>query len=665
MTYRDPDAPLPADAPTEAYRTAADDTPVTPASPAGAAPEDTQSAPGGTAPATGGTEPAPAPSGTGVPPAQVGWPSAGAAATTQPVAGPGPRRGLRWAVAIVVVALVVTTAAAAAFIMAGKAPDATVLRWVPTDSIIYAEARLDLPGDQRAKLAEFLSKFPGFRDQSTLETKINEVLDRAVSGASNGDQTYSADLAPWFGGEVAFSMGELPSMADLSDPESAKAIPEVVTFVSLKDDAKAKAWIGDVIKDAPTTTEDYNGTELTLISTPGGAAAGSMGAWAIPAGSKVLIAGQVDAVKAALDTKGASGLAADAGFSAALAASDDDHVGFMYMNMRSYMDWAMGMSDAAGVDVCGSTLSPELLAMVPDWMGMRLRIEGDALVMDAAGPLPEGLADKPTNRVSTIAARMPASTIALVEGHDVGKGVLDAIEIYRSDPACADAVKQVEGVVGMLGGFDDLVGWIGDAAVVLNRTDDGVEGGLVVQTANADDASDLLATLRSFVALGGSSAGMSIREETHGDTTITILDAGDASSLFGLAGMGAGMTVEPPGGAGSHIELAWAVTDDMVVLSVGPNFIKHVLDTDEAGSLGADARFDSLIQRTGKDNVGIVFADLSAMRELVEGAVAEDAEALAKYEAEVKPFLLPFDAYIQSSSVGGELSQTKAVITIK
>jgi hypothetical protein len=158
---------------------------------------------------------------------------------------------------------------------------------------------------------------------------------------------------------------------------------------------------------------------------------------------------------------------------------------------------------------------------------------------------------------------------------------------------------------------------------------------------------------------------MSIREETHDGTTITILDAGDATSLLGLAGMGAGIPVEPPGGPGSRVELAWAVTDDLVVLSAGPNFVKHVLDTDEASSLAGDDRFNALVERTGKENLGLMFADFAAMRELVEGVARADAEMFAEYETEVQPFLLPFDAYMMSSTVGGDLTQMKAVITIK
>jgi hypothetical protein len=42
-----------------------------------------------------------------------------------------------------------------------------------------------------------------------------------------------------------------------------------------------------------------------------------------------------------------------------------------------------------------------------------------------------------------------------------------------------------------------------------------------------------------------------------------------------------------------------------------------------------------------------------------------DAASLKEYEANVKPFLEPFDALIASSSVGGDLTRSTIVITVQ
>ena len=95
-------------------------------------------------------------------------------------------------------------------LVTGRAPNARVLGYVPDGTLMYGEARLDLPGDQRLALASLLSKFPGFSDQAAIESKLNEVLDRFVGGVTKGDQTYTTDIQPWFDGELAFAMGQLP-----------------------------------------------------------------------------------------------------------------------------------------------------------------------------------------------------------------------------------------------------------------------------------------------------------------------------------------------------------------------------------------------------------------------------------------------------------------------
>src|SRR5262245_45013061 len=65
-----------------------------------------------------------------------------------PSSGSGRGRRLRWAAAIAVIAVVLGTSAALAAFITGAASQSTVIGYVPSDSVAYVEARLDLPGDQ-------------------------------------------------------------------------------------------------------------------------------------------------------------------------------------------------------------------------------------------------------------------------------------------------------------------------------------------------------------------------------------------------------------------------------------------------------------------------------------------------------------------------------------
>jgi hypothetical protein len=156
-----------------------------------------------------------------------------------------------------------------------------------------------------------------------------------------------------------------------------------------------------------------------------------------------------------------------------------------------------------------------------------------------------------------------------------------------------------------------------------------------------------------------------VRDEPYGGATVTTIDLGDIGSLAGLAGI-------PPDafGTGSalpsgHVELAYAVTDQIVVMGSGPGFVKHVLDTTAATSIASTDRYKALSGRIGS-GTGVVFVDIAAIRGLIETAVAgADPSAVAGYEQGVKPYLAPFDALIVSGSVKGDVTSSKFIITVK
>ena len=179
----------------------------------------------------------------------------------------GRSRPLRWAAAIAVVTLVLGATLAVAALLTGGTTQASVLRYVPQDTVVYGELRLDLPGDQRQAVAEFLSKFPGFADQAALESKIDETLDRLLGEASRR-------IPDLHHGHQALvrRRGRLQRRADLgrcpSGEPAAASAPRALLLISVKDQAAASAWFGDLLSEGgvPTTTETYQGVELTVVS---------------------------------------------------------------------------------------------------------------------------------------------------------------------------------------------------------------------------------------------------------------------------------------------------------------------------------------------------------------------------------------------------------------
>lgn len=587
----------------------------------------------------------------------------GAAVPTQPV-GPRPSRA-RWIAAGLVVALVVGVSAIATLSLTGSSARASVLGYVPEDSIMYGEVRMDLPGDQARLLGEFLSHFPGFADQAAVETKISELLDQLVDEGTNGEQSYSADIEPWFEGEIAFSMGPIPaSMA--TDPGAAADI-RALLLISVKDAALAQTWFDGAFEEASITGTDetYEGATLTVFSDP------SMGDVQVAFGildGKVAVVGDLTSVKTAVDSGGSGGLAEDDGFGAAIGANDNDHVGFTYIAMRPIMDAMVELNESMGMDQT-MMMSDELLALIPDWVSFRLRVEGDALVMDTANPHLAAMPGPDENGANGVAAFAPPSTIALGAANDYGATLDELAALYANEPSMAEVMTQLEEVLGVVGGLDAAISWMGDSGFVVSTAGDTVEGGIISIPTDAADAEQFLTSLKSLVGLGGGQVGIEVREEEYAGTTITIIDLGTAEDLLGMAGMFGGVPLDPGSASGlpeGEIELSYAATDDVVVIGSGPGFVKAVLDAGAGDSLADSARYRDLVATSAAEHTAVTYLDITAIRTLAEGFLADaTAEQRAEYEESVKPFLEPLDALVATTVVGGGIDEQHVRITVK
>ena len=585
------------------------------------------------------------------------------ATTSTAPAVPGdrpPQSRARWIAAGGAIAVVVLVTALAAIVLTSSTPSSVVLGYVPIDSVAYGEMRLDLPGDQRQKVGQFLSKFPGFADQAALETKLDEVLDRLIAEGSQNKQTYTRDVKPWFNGQLGFAIGPIPDV-DPNAPEASAKSARGVLLVSVKEEALARTWFTNTLSQAGVTgtTETYKGTELTLFASPDAPA--EQAAFAL-AGGKVAIVGDVASVKAALDTNGSSSLAKSAGVAAAQAALTGDDLGFMFLDTRALFEASTRVTGSLS---SASPLSGAITGLVPDWAAMRVRVEGDALQFDAVTQHKASMPGPDQNRANGVAAFAPPSTVALLAGNDYGRSLLDWIEIYRSEPALADAFAQIDQTAGMLGGLEAILGWMGDTGVVIATTGDSVEGGIVSVPADAAGGRQLLTTIRSFLRLGGAQAGITVRDEQYDGETITIVDLGNLRDLAAMAGALGSLPADPSSLPEGRAQIAYVATDEVIAIGSATDFIKHVLDARTGASLADDARFKGLLGRVDAEHTGVTYVDLAAIRGLAEGALSRaTAQERAEYEESIKPFLTPFDALISTGAVGGELAEMHTLITV-
>jgi hypothetical protein len=574
---------------------------------------------------------------------------------SEPAAGEAPagRRssGLRWAIALGGLAVVVAVTAAILLLAGGRPTPSIAVGYMPEGTIQYSEYRLDLPGDQRQKLAGFLAKFPGFADQANVQTKLAEVFDRLITAISSNTQTYSADIEPWFGGQIGVGSGALQAGGAGGVLTGSPLAGNSLVVVGIKDQAKATAWLketaGDSISEVP-----YGATTLYSIS-----AGGLQPGISFAVTDKVLLGGTDPAVRAAIDSKGQGKLAEDAEFKAAFATVSRDYAIFAYTEYRAMIQSLIYMGGpASGLE--RTTIDDELLTLVPEWQASVARFEDDALVGESAYPsIDIGFDAK--NRRGTLAGYAPPGTVAYAESHDVGAALLVLIDRFRKMPELSDAFTQIDQTAALAGGFDGLVGWWGDVAIAIAKAGDGsVGGGLLIAPTDAAKARTTFATLRSFLVLGGGAAGIELRDVPHGDATVTIID------LSGIA-VPQGAATDLPEGV--KAEIAYAVTDEVVVIGYGESFVNAVLDAGPGPSLADDARYKELLGRIGEENIGSSFMDVAAIRQLIEPYFKErlPADDWTYYEREILPYLTPLDALVTGARIDGGLNRLPVAFTVK
>ncbi len=585
------------------------------------------------------------------PPAQPGAPSTApsaqpAAPSTAPIAPPTtpvptgslqgkPRNGLRWGIALLVVAIVAAAASAAFFLLSGRAAASPMLGYAPSGSLMYVEIRGDLPGDQRQHLGAFLSGFPGFADQSTLDAKLTETLDRIVRAATDGKHSYASEIKPWWGGAIAIDVPALPDSP--SQPDAFRA----AGYLTVTDGARAQAWLKEQLGGATSSTEAYDGIQLTVVqgSSPIKVAYG--------VDASMLVVGDLNSVKASLDARrhqsGRTSLADDANVKQALAALPADHLVFGFVDSGRLLEWSRRMSQGAG-----SAAMPDFSACSPagpvTWGAFSLRADGKTIRMDSIEPTSTSRV-KLTRTTSRVAPRLPGNTIVQIDVHDVGTLALGTLEACRKVPEIAKALADVDKTVGALGGWDGLLGWIGDTDIVVTKDGTTIAGGLVGVAADKAGAARIVTQLRNLLALSGSTQ-VAIKDEDYGGTTITTISSRDETVI------------------GTSTSVAVAVRDDLVVIGIGTDFVKHVLDVKAGASLADQDRYKQAIGRVETSNEQQAFIDVSAVRAAIESA-APAGTVPAQYQTDIKPYLEPLDLIVGSTSTTDDLVRAAFVLVVK
>ena len=554
-----------------------------------------------------------------------------------------PKGLLRWGVALVVVAVMVGVVSVAAALLAAGSSTSVVQGWLPADTVAYLEVRADLPGDQRAKVGDLLAKFPGFADQSSLDAKIDEALERILEGSG---VSWTTDIKPWLGGEVglavtaaAFDLAQTPGLGSpLDDLDFGKAPDDgAVALIAVKDGAAAKAWVSGKL-GGTQTTETYAGGEITIVS---GRLRSNL---AFAVRGSVLVLGPEKTVKASLDTAGTSAVASSESFTAALKTAPAAYLAYGYVDVKAFMDASL-VRAGDQADLPKACLD-QVVGMVPAWAAGSARAADDALVFESTSPAVGDGASTAKGSASAIAAHLPASTVAAIEVRDLGAGLVAGIESLRTnlacDPSAASTIDEVEQALAAIGGAKALIGWAEDTAVAVTVDGTAFGGGLAATVSDEAAAGRALEQVKALLAFGGAGMGLASREEAYGTGTLLVV------------------TVPADVTDGAISEIAATVQGGVFVLGT-IDFVKAVVDTTAAESLAKDPVYERAMALAGGDGLSDAFVDVAGIRVGIEAMLP--TEEKARYESEIKPFLAPLEAIAWVVEAPGATTVSRSVIT--
>ncbi len=554
----------------------------------------------------------------------------------------GPRGGLlRWGVALAVTVLVVGTASAGAILLASGATTSAIEGWIPSGTVAYLEARADLPGDQRQNVGNIIATFPGFRDQSSLDAKIDQALDQALQGTGI---SWTADLKPWVAGEVGVAVTrDLLDAAAAARTAPANATPPdrgYVVLASVKDVAAATAWIAREAGGTPSTVA-YGDGSITTVTRDGVNVA-----WATR--GTVLLLGAEATVKAALDTNGASPVAASSAFVAARGSAPDAYLGFGYLDTRTLVDALLAMWGSSG-NVPQACLTGAVAAL-PDWSAGFVRAAAGAIEVGQAAPAgPESGASgaSATDAPSAIAAHLPATTLVALETRQAGPALVALWSGLKAGIACDAAAKraldQVDVALTAVGGIGSLAGWAGDAAIALTPDGTAWGGGLAAIATDPAAATRTLDQLKAVLGLAGGAAGITYSEQPYGGGTIGIVTL---PATHGIA--------IPP--------LAVSVQGGVFALGT-LDFVKAVIDTPAGGGLAAQSSYAHAIDLAGGAGVMDTYVNITGLRAGLEALIPVGDQA--RYATDIEPFLEPFDSLASVVKAPAGARTSRLVVVFK
>jgi len=572
-----------------------------------------------------------------------------------------PTSGLSaWRLAVIgavgVLAVAIGIAAGSFLIATRTAAVGAGASYVSATAPLYFELRLDHSAATDGALRELLGHFPAIEGvdlDRPLYEQLGERLDEMLA-AEGVAVSWSADVAPWFDGRIGLAVLEIP-LDELAGFTGDSMTPPMVVMLGVTDAAAADASIERLIAeaDAPTFTEQSHAGVTIRV-------AEGEGAYALT-DDQLLLAPTADDIITALDAhdSGSTTMAEVGEITRLTDALPADWLAFGIYDFSDLLSAAIsqGASESPALaDAFGALLENQPLRGA-----LAVTAGGDRVTVDLVTDPPTG-PFAVENAERGLAAEVPADVLYYAEAGNLGTTLAAVIgpikEAVAGIPAGAEQVAMIEAALGA--DLEELVSWIDHGAMAFGFDGSQPSGGMVLVPSDMAAAERRLGQLGSFAGLAAldPSMGISVEETEVGSTSVTTIRWEDPNATPGS------MLPIPTG-----LVVQYAVTDDRAIIGLGDAFVGRVLDLAPADALASVARFSESVDAFGgASNTGVVWLDLTGVREAIETAMATEFEAMdpdGMYDSMIRPWLLPLDRIVSVTRLEGDLLVQRGALLVK
>jgi hypothetical protein len=556
-------------------------------------------------------------------------------------------------------AVVALGAVSAAAVLLLVKPASTVEKMVPASQDMIAVANVDPSVSQKVNLLRAVHSFPDTKTDKAIEDKLDEAFKD--SGFS-----FTGDLKPWLGGQIAVS-------ARLNIG-SAKNSPAAV-YVASRDDAKAQAILAKLRaskygKKFQWKDETYNGIAIS-IGTPSDTS-GTPAAYSF-VDHVVVLATSSAQIHEIIDTDQgrAPRLVDSSDYKATLAGLPSDRLGYLYVNGKSLVgNVKKEMATTPALSVALKNLN-DVDAL--QGIGASLSANGDGLLADLLVKLDQSKLTPATRealshsgRADTIVSWVPKTSDTFLAISGLNKTIQSLLDQSGNQAGVKTATDQL-GLTGRAGVLPHLTG---EAGLELELGHNGLPAGALLLGTN--DVASMNAFFANLLALSEGVAGFGLSGGTG--TGSNNFGSGSAvptpthitkTTYRGVAINTWTSDVLGQLGAGAALAPSYAVLDGMGILASTPGEVKAIIDAHKDGAtIASDQSYKTASAASIANPSAIMYIDIARLVEAIRQSSLLDAAHL-QVDSQAYARVAPLRATILTSASQPDRATERFFIIIR